>query len=402
MRPRLIRLYAVMLGSYHQTFTFLAQLAGTTINVVSKPGLATAHLLLEASELAANLICPAPMERVLLMGAAHGVLGVVLARHLTRGHLVLIENDLIALRMAQLTFAANQVSGVELRGANNALPAVTEAFDRVILFSPKSRALGRRWLLEAQAYLRPEGILNIVGAQASGVRSLIADAQALTGKIHILGYGKGCRVAETRCIQPLAVPPAWTTLPGIMPGSWIPLMVDLPGGTSELVSLPGVFSAEHLDAGTAFLLRQLGQRCHGKRVLDVGCGYGVIGIVAAQLGATQVDLVDVNLLALAAARENVERLGLSQVEVWPSDGLEAVQGNAYDLVLSNPPFHTGKTIDTAMAEAFLREARSVLVPGGTLLIVANRFLPYERVMQAHFDTVTVVAACEGYRVLAGS
>ncbi|WP_165360577.1 methyltransferase [Candidatus Chloroploca sp. Khr17] len=392
-----------MSANYHATFSFQADLAGLTVEVVSKPGLAAAHLLLEASNLAANLIRPAATERVLLLGAGHGALGVGLARHLTRGHLVLIESDLIALRMTQLTFAANQISGGELRGANNALPGVTEAFDRVILFSPKSRALGRRWLLEAQAYLRREGILNIVGAQASGVRSLIADAQALTGKMHILGYGKGCRVAETRCIQPLAAPPAWTTLPGIRPGSWIPLTVDLPGGASELVSLPGVFSAEHLDPGTAFLLSQLGQRCHGKRVLDVGCGYGVIGLAAAQLGAKQVDLADVNLLALAAARENVERLGLSRViQVHPSDGLEAVLGQRYDLVLSNPPFHTGKTIDTAMAEAFLREARSVLVPGGTLLIVANRFLPYERVMQAHFGTVTVVATCEGYRVLAGS
>jgi len=134
-------------------------------------------------------------------------------------------------------------------------------------------------------------------------------------------------------------------------------------------------------------------------VLDVGCGAGVIGFAAARLGARSVDLVDANLLAVAAAQENVRRLGAATCRVLASDVYSSVTGERYDLIVSNPPFHRGKVVDTSVADRLIAEAPAHLQPGGQLLIVANAFLAYGRHLTRVFDEVEAVQATRQYHVL---
>ena len=389
-----------MTHPYTEPFRFHAELRGEPLVVVSKPGLADGAALGDAAMLSARLLEPGPAERVLLLGCGHGALAVALARQLPDGQLTLSDPSLIALRMAALTLAANGEAGARVSEQLSHLPEEAGRYDRVVMLAPQSRALGRRWLVEAHGLLRPGGALNVAGATTSGVQSLISDAAALFGAAGVLGYGRGCRVSESLRATPPPAPPAWAAEPGIAPGSWRSVRADLPGGPLELASLPGVFSYDKLDAGTALLLqqRELGA---SQRVLDVGCGYGVLGVAAARAGAAQVDMLDVSLLSVAAARENIARLGLRNAEALPSDALEAVAGRTYELVLTNPPFHNGKAVDIAMAEAFIAQARALLAPSGRLALVANRFLPYERILAPHFARVEVVATTAAYRVLVG-
>lgn len=384
---------------YTETFTFEAALRGQPLLVVSKPGLPGGHELGDRTALAAELIEPAPDERVLLLGCGHGALGVALARQLDAGQLTLSDPSLIALRMAARTLEANGITGATVSPTISLLPEGAGSFDRVVILAPQSRALARRWLVEAHALLRPDGAVNIAGANAEGIQSLIADAAALFGAAHLLGYGRGCRVAEARRAAEPPAPPAWAQAPGIAPGSWISVPAELPGGPVELVSLPGVFSADRLDPGTALLLQHSGLG-PGLRVLDAGCGYGPIGVAAARLGASRVDMLDVNLLAVAAAAENIARLGLTGATALPSDALEAATG-PYDLVISNPPFHAGKAVDAAMADAFISQARALLAPGGRLALVANRFLPYERRLAPLFSRVELAGENRSFKVLVG-
>lgn len=388
-------------GAYNKTFTFTGRLAGEPVTVVSKPGLAGGAALGDAAALAAERIAPAPGEAVVLLGCGHGALGVALARRLGAGRLTLSDPSLIAVLMARLTLAANGVPAVEVSEQASLLPERAGSLDRVVILAPPSRALGRRWLAEAHALLRPGGLLSLAGANKEGVQPLIADAAALFGVTSIVGYGRGCRVAEAvRAPTPPPTPP-WAATPGIAPGTWHTLRAQLPDGPAELASLPGIFSYDRLDAGTALLVQQLGE-CAGLRVLDAGCGYGPIGVAAARLGAARVAMLDVNLLAVAAARENIARLGLAAATAEASDALGAAAGRAYDLVLSNPPFHAGKAVDTTMAQAFIAQARALLAPGGRLLLVANAFLPYERHLAPHFSHVEIVAADRSYKVLAAA
>jgi len=136
----------------------------------------------------------------------------------------------------------------------------------------------------------------------------------------------------------------------------------------------------------------------GARVLDVGCGYGLIGLAAARLGAGQVELADVNLLAVAAAGENIVHNRITQARAFASDGVPEGAARRYDLVVSNPPFHVGKAVDRDIARAFIERAQQALEPRGQLMLVANQFLRYDQVLRAAFEQVTCLASNRSYRV----
>jgi 16S rRNA (guanine1207-N2)-methyltransferase len=389
-----------MNDDYRATFTFSASLGGEPLRVVSKRGLEDAERVPDAAALCAELLELAPDERVLLLGCGHGALGVAIGRRLPAGRLTLSDTSLIALRMAALTLEANGVPGTEVSGRLSRLPDGAGDYDRVVILAPRARALARRWLVEAHALLRVGGALTLAGANNAGVQPLIADAAALFGGARVLGYGRGCRVAEALRAEAPPEPPAWAGEPGIAPGSWHHLSLDLSGGPAELLSLPGIFSYDRLDAGTAFLLAHLTLPA-GARVLDAGCGYGPIGVAAARSGAAHVDMIDVSLPAVLAAAANIERLGL-RAEARASDALDAVAGRSYDLIVSNPPFHAGRQVDTAMAAAFIGQGRALLAPGGRMALVANRFLPYDRLLAPAFRRVERVAESPAYHLLVAS
>ncbi|MBC8161143.1 MAG: class I SAM-dependent methyltransferase, partial [Roseiflexaceae bacterium] len=269
-------------------------------------------------------------------------------------------------------------------------------FDLAILVAPQSRALARRWMLEARTQLHEGGRLLLVGANEGGVRSLIDDAAALFGSAHTLLVKRRARVAQA-VRTPAAPMPAWAEQPGIAPGTWHSFAAALPSGTHTLHSLPGVFSYERLDTGTALLLAHMGQ-VTGSRVLDLGCGYGVLGLAAALSGAAQVDMLDDDLYAVAAAARNVSELGLTQVRVMAAHGRTSEFRGPYDLVITNPPFHQGKATDFRAAQGFFSYARELLAAQGRLLLVANSFLRYADLLGEQFASVTPLIRTPSFTV----
>ena len=129
----------------------------------------------------------------------------------------------------------------------------------------------------------------------------------------------------------------------------------------------GVFSRGELDTGTRVLLEALPETLHGE-ILDLGCGWGPIGICAKILWPdTAVTLADVNLRALERSRENAER-NRARVEILESDGFSGLQGRMFDAVITNPPIRAGKAVIYRM----FSEAEAHLKPGGSLFLVIRK------------------------------
>jgi len=139
----------------------------------------------------------------------------------------------------------------------------------------------------------------------------------------------------------------------------------LRGVRLRLMSDAGVFSRDGVDYGSRALIEHMEFPADAK-VLDIGCGYGPIGLVAARLAPQgHVKLIDINERAVELARQNAEANGISNVSFAQSDLYEAVREDSFDIILSNPPIRAGKAVvHRVFSEAFER-----LVFGGELWIV---------------------------------
>ena len=105
----------------------------------------------------------------------------------------------------------------------------------------------------------------------------------------------------------------------------------------------GVFSKKSIDYGSRLLLETyLSENINNKRVLDVGCGYGFIGIVIGILTSSYVDMIDVNKRAVHLTKRNIKRYKEFSGSVFESDAYQNVN-DKYDIVITNPPIRVGKT-----------------------------------------------------------
>jgi 16S rRNA (guanine1207-N2)-methyltransferase len=109
-----------------------------------------------------------------------------------------------------------------------------------------------------------------------------------------------------------------------------------------------------------------------------------------------VDLLDVDAVALAAASENV-----SGARLIPSDGFDALVSERYDLIISNPPYHEGKSQTGRVVERLVRGAPDYLVTGGSLMLVTQRRFPVAALMKSTFKTVEVSLDAGPHRVWFG-
>ena len=133
----------------------------------------------------------------------------------------------------------------------------------------------------------------------------------------------------------------------------------------SFISDNGVFSKNHVDMATDLLLKTIYQETKGE-VLDIGCGYGVIGItLATSIKVNQVTMLDVNHRALELAKRNANRNGVSKkVKVIESDGLSQIAPEEkFDTIVTNPPIRAGKAVIYQMyqdAYSHLRDGRTFL------------------------------------------
>ncbi|GGG97818.1 class I SAM-dependent methyltransferase [Staphylococcus pragensis] len=164
----------------------------------------------------------------------------------------------------------------------------------------------------------------------------------------------------------------------------------------------GVFSKGKVDFGSDTLVQTfLNEHPPGpsKKVIDVGCGYGPIGLMIAKVSPHHhITMVDVNHRALNLAEKNRKANHIDNVDIKESDGLSQVEDNSYDFVLTNPPIRAGKEV----VHRIFEEAYSKLRDQGELYVVIQKkqgMPSAKKKMEEIFNNVETVNKNKGYYIL---
>jgi 16S rRNA (guanine1207-N2)-methyltransferase len=243
-------------------------------------------------------------------------------------------------------------------------------FSQAVVHLQKGRDATQEGLAHAWHQLGEGGRLLLAGGNDLGIKSAVKRLSAALGQpVEIVANRARARVACWRKNDDTIGFPSRATIE-----------VATPTDIFVLRSAPGVFSADAIDTGSALLLEHLEEINSPKRIYDPGCGLGVLGLSALRRwpDATAV-LADVDRRAVDCAQRNADMLGLTdrcRVAWWDAVS-EQSPTNGCDLVLLNPPFHSGVPVDLQPARAIFATIDAALVPGGRALIVANRTLPWE-------------------------
>jgi 16S rRNA (guanine1207-N2)-methyltransferase len=326
-------------------------------------------------------------ERVLDLGMA----GLPVGLDLSAGGIHFVSPDLRAVRrcenMIRRRALGNACAWLETSPADVTGPCFDVGFYAPARWEAKARVFQ---LIDAAFHKTAiHGRLLLAGRLDAGVKSYRNRLKAVFGCVEKVTAKSGFRIYRSYKRRPES---------GVDPVNPVHSFVvnDLCGSASEFESCAGVFSSAGLDPGTRFLIETADVKAQD-RVLDLGCGYGAVGIAAGQR-AREVLLLDSDLLAVRCARRNIARSRLTNARVALSDGFEAASGRSFDLILCNAPTHQG----TATARLFTHGATRQLEPEGRFVVVAMRPGMYRKQMKRSFDAVEELGSRLGYTILGAS
>lgn len=251
---------------------------------------------------------------------------------------------------------------------------------------PRARAEARD--LVARAAAMTDGPVIVDGQKTDGIDAMLRalrERVALSGPI-AKGHGKI----------------GWFASPGgAALADWRAEKATLADDSGRrFVTLPGLFSADGPDPGSALLAAALPAGLSGEGA-DLGAGWGYLSacLLARAPGITTLHLIESDARALDCARRNLD--DARACFHW-ADATQPLPGMQLDFVITNPPFHAGRAGRPELGAAFIRAAAAMLKPGGRLWLVANRHLPYEAALAANFRKAGEFAAgSAGFKLMLG-
>ncbi|WP_239479908.1 methyltransferase [Actibacterium sp. 188UL27-1] len=245
--------------------------------------------------------------------------------------------------------------------------------DGAIVFLPRAKAQARDWIARALALGGP---VIIDGDKTDGIDSILKAVRAVTATSapFAKAHGKVFRIEPTDALA------HWIQPDLVQTGDWM--------------TAPGAFSADGPDPASTALADAMPDLAG--RIADLGAAWGYLSArVLASPKVTECDLIEADHGALHAARANVT--DIRAAFHW-ADAL-AWQADPYAHIISNPPFHTDRRADPSLGTAFITASARLLTPSGTLWLVANRHLPYERALKEAFAEVTELPGPPAFKLI---
>lgn len=324
--------------------------------------------------------------RILILNDQFGALSTVLSGYKT----TMISDSWLAHAATEANLDDNGYSDTDVKILDS-LSIPDGVYDLVLIKVPKSLAM-----LEDQLYrLRPHLHDNsriIAGGMVKAIHtSTLKLFEKLLGKTKTSLARKKARLIfplykDTQCVGESPYPSSYI----------------LENSEHRIFNHAGVFSRDSLDIGTRFLLANLPCDERFQNIVDLGCGNGVVGLVAAEKNpAAELTFVDESFMAVASAKLNFETaFGQARSATYrATDCLQGVPRNSADLILNNPPFHQQNVVGTYIANQMFRESKAVLRQGGELWVIGNRHLGYHITLKKLFGNCETLASNNKFVIL---
>ncbi len=296
-------------------------------------------------------------------------------------------------------------------------------FDGVIIYLPKSKQHLKMLIDNAACIVKPNGLVLVVGENKGGIKSVAKLLGDVGEPVNKLDSAKHCGLYAVEVKEP--------KLQFSLDDYSLTRKHTINDVTVSLYSLPGVFGHKQVDAGTQLLLNALDDELIVKskaNIYDFACGTGIIGcyiglvkrkhglniINTKKSNETQCDkelvnfsekgqslrcpviLSDVFSLALHCAKKSAD-LNKLIMDIRANDGFVDTDG-AFDLIVSNPPFHEGLKNNYQITNQFIKNSYLNSKKFGTLMIVANRFLPYPDIFSDNYGSFQETTKSPKYTV----
>ncbi len=243
---------------------------------------------------------------------------------------------------------------------------------------PRSKAEARALIARATEVVAAGGPIAVDGQKTDGADSVLKELRSRVALSDALAkaHGKIAVFANDRPLEDWAEGPTRT----------------LPEG---FVTRPAAFSADGIDPGSAALAAALPAKLP-PLVGDFGAGWGYLSAEALKRdGIEEIHLIEAEHDALEAARLNITD---ARARFHWADATRFDPETKFGAIVMNPPFHQGRDADPALGRAFIAAARRALAPSGTLWMVANRHLPYERTLDETFREVEELPGPAAYKL----
>jgi len=390
------------MSEYREWQVVQAEVAGQRYSIATKPGV-FAHGRSDPSTLMLAARAAADAAGVVVhLNCGAGFPAAVSARA-GANRVYLTDRNVVNVEAARRTLAASDVGNADPLLGHGTIPIAPDVrADVVTIRIPQEKAALRQLLRDAFDILVVGGRCYVAGATNEGIKSAARLVTGLFGEANAIAHESGHRVLLATKRSEVALHSDYPDGEVLGHDDFNRIDATLRGVPTVLFTRPAVFSWDHLDEATSILADAMDVR-PGESVLDLGCGAGPLGIVAARLsGSGPVTLVDADVEAVRSATRSVAAAGVENCRVLPSDIAGAVLDQRFDVVVTNPPFHVGKATDLDVPLQFIRDAWDVLDAGGRLLLVANRTLPYERPIYQRFGNIATSVNGRRFKVLSAT
>ena len=323
--------------------------------------------------------------RLLILNDSFGALTCALHRYQP----VCISDSFLAEEACRRNLEANHLP-LDVVQQHDALASLPAAPELVLIKVPKTLALLEHQLHQLRAVVTP-GTRIVAAAKARDIHtSTLKLFEQLIGQTQTSLAWKKARLIHAQWQAPAAAASPYPTY-------W-----SLESTPYRIANHANVFSRGSLDIGARFMLQHLPHNLTG-RIADLGCGNGVLGLMALEHNpGAEVWFVDESHMAIASSRLNVEQNrphDRARCEFRLGNSLQGVANDSLALVLCNPPFHQQQTITDQLAWQMFTDARRCLQPDGALLMIGNRHLGYHIKLKRLFSKVETVASNQKFVIL---